>query len=253
MITDLQKASLWKRISAGLLDAIMLGMLAVGLATLLSVLLGYSGHMDALNAAYDRYEQEYSVEFRITQDAYNAMTEEDRQRYDEAYKALTADESVVYTYNVLINQTMLITTFGILLSVLVLEFVVPLFFGNGQTLGKKVFGIALMRSDGVKMNNLQLFARTVLGKFTIELMIPVYILIMIFFNTIGTVGVLVLAALLIGEVVSLAVSRNGSLLHDLLAGTVAVDLASQMIFPTKEAQLEYVKRLHAEEAARKEY
>ena len=55
MITDLQKAGLWKRISAGLLDAIALGMLAVGIATLLSVLLGYTSHMDNLNAAYDRY------------------------------------------------------------------------------------------------------------------------------------------------------------------------------------------------------
>lgn len=253
MITDLQKAGLWKRISAGLLDAIALGMLAVGIATLLSVLLGYTSHMDNLNAAYDRYEKEYGVEFQITQAQYDALTAEEQAQYDRGYQALIADEEVVYTYNILINQTMLITTFGILVSVVLLEFVVPLLLKNGQTLGKKVFGIALMRSDGVKMNNLQLFARTVLGKFTIELMIPIYIIIMIFFNSIGIVGLVVLAALAVGQIISLAATKNGSLLHDVLAGTVAVDLASQMIFPSKEAQIEYVKRLHAQEAKEQKY
>ena len=41
-------------------------------------------------------------------------------------------------------------------------------------------------------------------------------------------------------------------IHDKLAGTVTVDLASQMIFDSPEALLEYKKRLHAESTERKE-
>jgi uncharacterized RDD family membrane protein YckC len=152
-----------------------------------------------------------------------------------------------------LNLTLLITTFSILITVLLLEFLVPLLLKNGQTLGKKIFGVALMRNDGVKISSVQLFIRTVLGKFTIEIMIPVYIVMMIFFNTIGLIAIAVLGAILVGELLSLVLSKTGALIHDSIAGTVAVDMASQMIFESPEERVEYIKRLHAEEASRQEY
>ena len=110
-----------------------------------------------------------------------------------------------------------------------------------------------MRTDGVKVSPVQMFVRTVLGKFTIEIMIPVYIGIMIYFNTIGIIGLVFLGAILVGELLSLTMSKTGGLLHDALAATVAVDMASQRIFETPEERVEYIKRLHAEEASRQEY
>lgn len=253
MVTDLQKASLWKRLSAGLFDFILLVMLTVGVAALLSWFLGYNTHNQNLQDAYSRYESQYGVQFQITQEAFDAMTPEQQQAYDTAYQALVDDPEVVYLYNMVLNLTLLITTFGILFSVLLLEFVVPLLLKNGQTLGKKIFGVALMRTDGVKLSNLQLFVRTVLGKFTIELMIPVYILMMIFFNTIGIIAVAILGAILVGELLSLVLSKTGALIHDSIAGTVAVDMASQRIFESIDDKLDYIKRLHAEQSARQEY
>ena len=153
----------------------------------------------------------------------------------------------------IVNLALLIATFGILITVLLLEFVVPLLLKNGQTLGKKIFGVALMRTDGVKVSSVQMFVRTVLGKFTIEIMIPVYVCIMIYLNTIGLVGMAVLGAVLVGQVLCLMMSKTGGLIHDVLSGTVAVDMASQQIFETPEDRVEYIKRLHAEEASRQEY
>lgn len=253
MITDLQKASLWKRISAVLLDFILLSILVVGMATLLSVALGYNGHIDSLNESYAQYETQYGVEFQISQSEYEAMSEQQQKNYDTAYQALTEDENVVYTYNILINLTILIATFSILISVVVIEFVVPLFFGNGQTLGKKIFGICLMRTDSIQVSNAQLFIRAVLGKFTLELMIPIYILIMIFFNTIGIVGIVILAALALGQVICIATTKTNAPLHDVLTSTVVVDMASQMIFRNQEELLEYTKKIHAERAAQSDY
>lgn len=253
MVTDLQKASLWKRISAGLFDLILIVMLAVGVAALLSMAFGYNTHSQNLQAAYSRYEHQYGVEFQMTQEAFDQLTKEQQDRYDEAYAALIADEEVIYCYNMVLNLTLLITTFSILLTVLLLEFAVPLLLKNGQTLGKKIFGVALMRRDGVKVSSVQMFIRTVLGKFTIEIMIPVYVLMMIFFNTIGIIAVAILGAILIGELLTLALSQTGSLIHDSIAGTVAVDFSSQMIFDTPEERVEYIKRLHAEEVSRQEY
>lgn len=251
-MVDLQKAGIWKRFAAWMFDAILTGMLAVGFGFLLSALLGYNGYSEALDQTYARYEAEYGITFEISQSEYQAMSEAQRQNYDTAYQALIADQDAMYTYNMILHLTLLITTLGILLGILVWEFFVPLLLGNGQTLGKKIFSLCLMRNDGVKVNNMQLFVRALLGKFTIETMIPVYILMMIFWNSMGLWGTLILLGLLVGQVVSLAVTRTNSALHDLLAGTVVVD-SSQKIFPTAEALIEFQKKVAAERAARQTY
>lgn len=253
MIFDLQKASIWKRISAGIFDGILLGILAVGAAWLLSVILNYNGYNDTLLGAYERYETQYGITFEITQDAYNAMSPEELARYDEAYAALIADDEAMYAYNMVLNLTLVMTSIGILISCLALEFVVPLLLGNGQTLGKKIFGIGLIRPDGVQINHLQLFVRTVLGKFTVETMIPVYILIMLYFNSIGLPGTVILIALALTQVILLLVHRTNSVIHDLLAGTVAVDISSQMVFRSTEDLIAYQKKVAAERAARQSY
>lgn len=253
MITDLQKASLWKRIAAAIFDAILLCILAVGVAWLLTAVLDYNSHNEALEQAYQHYETQYGVEFDISQEAYDGLSQQQREAYDEAYAALIADEQVLYTYNLLMNLTLLITTFGILLSMLALEFVVPLWLKNGQTIGKKIFSIGLMRTDGVQMNTMQLFTRTVLGKFTIETMIPVYIVIMIVVHTIGIVGPVVLALIGLVQIICMVASHTNSMIHDMLAGTVAVDLSSQMIFRSTEDLIAYKKKIAAEQAARQVY
>ncbi|MBQ2142480.1 MAG: RDD family protein, partial [Alistipes sp.] len=125
--------------------------------------------------------------------------EEERAQYDAALAAFAEDREAGYLYSLLINLTLVIITFGILLSDLILELIVPLLFGNGQTLGKKIFSLGLMRNDGVKLNAMQLFARTLLGKFTIETMIPVYVLIMLFWATANISNVALFCAAEIGE------------------------------------------------------
>jgi hypothetical protein len=49
------------------------------------------------------------------------------------------------------------------------------------------------------------------------------------------------------------VTRTNSCIHDLLAGSVAVDLASQMIFDSESAMIEYKKSIHAEQAKEARY
>ena len=142
--------------------------------------------------------------------------------------------------------------FLILFAYLLLEFVVPLLLKNGQTLGKKIFGIAIMRTDGVKITPFALFVRTVLGKYTIETMVPVLIVIMIYFSILGLTGTVVLGLIALLQIILLAATKSRSAIHDLLACTVAVDFASQRIFDSSEELLEYKKKLHEERAASRE-
>jgi len=253
MVYDLQKASLWKRIAAWMFDAILVGVLAVGVGLLLSVILGYDSHSKKVEDAYSRYETEYGITFEMTQAAYEAMTEEQRLSYEAAYEALIADEEAMYAYNMMLSLSLVITSLGIFIAILLWDFVVPLFLGNGQTLGKKIFGLGVMRVDGVKLTAVQLFARTLLGKYAIETMIPVTIGLMLFWGTIGLFGTVFLIGLLLVQVICVIVTRTNSVIHDLLAGTVVIDISSQMIFNSTEELIEFKKKVAAEQAMRQTY
>jgi len=244
MSVDLQKPSIWKRISASMFDCLLLVIVVVGIGYVLSAVTGYNEYNKTLQNAYDRYESEYEIEFEITGEEYLAMTEAEKATYDAAYDALIKDKDAMYAYNMVLSLTMVIISGSILLATIILELLVPLKLGNGQTIGKKIFGIGVMRIDAVQITTIQLFIRTVLGKFTIETMIPVYIVIMIFFNIIGVEGTIILGVLALVQLVMLCVTRNRYVIHDLLAGTVVIDIASQKIFKDQEALLEYIKKEH---------
>ena len=253
MIYDLQKASMTKRISAWLLDAILLVIVAAGFALLLSGLLGFDGYNNTLNDAYAKYEAQYGIEFDISQTEYDAMPAHKQASYDAAYDSLSADPEAIYAYNMLMQLSILITTLAIFLAFLLLEFGVPLWLKHGQTVGKKIFGIAVMRTDGVQMNAVSLFVRTVLGKYSIETMIPVLIVMMVFWGSIGIVGPIVLGLIGLLQIILLIATRTNSVIHDFLANTVAVDMASQLIFRTTEELIAYQKRVAAEKAAKQVY
>ena len=135
-----------------------------------------------------------------------------------------------------------------LLVYLVLEFFVPLIFGNGQTVGKKIFAIGVMQQNHVRITPTQLFVRSILGKCTVETMVPMLIALMIFIGSLGAVGTGVLIVMLIMQIVMMIATKTNSTIHDVLSATVVVDMHSQMIFDSAEKLLEY-KKQRAEEAA----
>ena len=249
---DLQRAGMWKRLSAALFDSIILFTVIVGMALLLSTALGYDAYVDRLGELEQQYGDEFGVDLDITLEELKALSEEERQVYEAADKAYSQDPDVIYTYNMMLSMAMVIVTFAILLGYLLLEFLVPLLLKNGQTLGKKLFGIGVMRVDSVRLPSVLLFARTVLGKFTIGTMIPVYVVIMIIFGRLGMFGTVLIGALLLVQAILFFGTHAHTPIHDKLAGTVTVDLASQMIFDSPEALLEYKKRIHAESTAKQE-
>ena len=84
-------------------------------------------------------------------------------------------------------------------------------------------------------------------------MIPVLIVIMIFFNKIGLLGTLILGGLSLVQIILLIVTETNSVIHDLMAKTVVVDMTSQMIFNSEEEMIEYKQKRHAEMVARQDY
>lgn len=253
MMFDLQKASISKRISAFLLDGIFFLILVVGFAFFLSAFFGYDSYNQTLRDAYANYESKYGIVFDISEEQYYSMSEEDLGNYNNAYAELISDKEAMYAYHMVFYLTLVISTLSILLAFLILEFIIPIRFRHGQTLGKKIFGIGVMHTDGIQVTPMLLFIRVFLGKFTLETMIPVLIIFMIFFNMIGFLGTMIVGLILLLQIIFIIATRTNSLLHDILAKTVVIDMASQMIFPNAEELIAYKKKVHAEKVTHQTY
>ena len=249
----IRRAGFLKRFGAGLLDAILLCVLATAVALVLSAVFGYDAYSEELNDTYDRYALEYGVDFGIMSDEVELLTDAELAAYEAASVAMNSDERLVYVYNMVVSLSILIVTLSLLISVILLEFVVPLVLKNGQTVGKKVFALCLIRTDCVRVTNFQLLVRALFGKFTIELMIPVYIVIMLIFGAMGLAGVVVLGILILAQAIIMSVTQSNALIHDLISATAVADISLQRIFNSSEELLEYKNKLHAERVAKSDY
>ena len=242
---EIQKAGLWKRASAFLLDIILRGILVVGLLTLLSAVTGYDRKSDLLQAKYDAYSAEYGM----SEEEYNALPKEAQERYMAAYKALTEDKEALETYHQVIKLSLLDITISIFLAYAVLEFLVPLLLKEGRTLGKKVFGLCVVHTNCVRMEPGAIFIRSMLGKCTLETMVPVLVLILLYFSAIGLAGTALLIVLVMAQLILLAATQNNQLIHDLLAQSAVADYQSQPIYATLD-ELNQAKARKAAERAR---
>ena len=250
---DLQKAGVFKRFSAFLCDAVLFLVLALGILLVGLIVTNYDTYANTVNESREYYEKKYGDEI-IYPESLEALSEEQKALYDAAVIEKNNDTELNYAYNMVCNLAIVLPAVSLLITFLILEFAIPLIFKNGQTVGKKIFGVGVMKVDGTKLTPQLLFVRTILGKYTMQTMVPVFILILVFLGLLGGVigiGVIVLIGLL--NLIVMCVTHTNSCIHDLLAYTVTVDLASQRIFENSEELLEYKKRLHAEAVESADY
>ena len=242
---DIQKASMLKRVPAWMLDMILLVIVATGFLVLWSQVFDVTPHMNRLDTLIEQYETQYGGALTVPADQYEKMTDAEKAAADkvslEISNALNQDDEALYLLQTVATNIFGMLSLSILCAYVILEFLIPLWLKNGQTLGKKCFGVALMRKDGIKVTPFMMFARTVLGKCTVESMIPILSVVLMLVGLTGPLFLLGVAVLLAQIIVPLA-TRNKTAIHDIMACTVAVDLSSQMIFDSVEAMEAY----HAE-------
>lgn len=262
---ELRRISIVRRLSALLLDAILLAVLATGGIYVISLICRY-GEAESLASEYynewETFRKDYIPQvaeyygFTYEEDGENYTITKDGEAvslYDvaeileqsggndpataeayAAYKGLTPADKVNMQYGYVFNLLFMMVSLGILFAYLILEFILPIIFKNGQTVGKKVFDVCLVRTDCVKIGNLSLFARTFLGKYAIETMFPILLVFLFFFGGTGLVSVILLIALTILNIVLFFATKNRTPIHDLLADTAAADMKLQMIFGSEE-------------------
>ena len=258
MIYDLQKGSLLKRASAFLLDGILLVILITGFVFAFSAIFHYNRYSDIYSEGLERFSEQFGIDLNNIPDE-STLTEEEKSVYYAAWDAMSEDGEMVHAFNMMISIILMEISLAIVLSYLVLEFIVPLLLKNGQTVGKKIFGLGVMRTNGVRIRGVSLFIRTFLGKCIIETMLPVLMFIMMVFSywdimaSVGLFGPIVIIVLFVAQVILVFWTRKHMMIHDLLSDCVVVDLGSQLIFESEQGRLEYIMKKDAEEAARSPY
>ena len=270
MSLSLQKASFFKRISAYIFDMLIAVMIAVGLAGVFSITFGYADHnikmeeiryhyyvdvyhipMHVSKEYYETIPEEERINY-ITSETYNALSEEEKAVYEQASAAISADPTMQDLQSKLFTMSFAIISLGVFCSHFLWYFLIPLWFKNGQTLGKKCFGLAVMRTNCVKISNPVLFVRSMLGLYAMETMAPILLLMMIYFGALGIVGTITIIGIFILQIAVMIVTQTNSCIHDLLSDTVVVDMASQQIFDTQEELIAYQEAQAAAKAQAKD-
>lgn len=247
MICDLQKASILKRISAFLLDFILIAILATGFGALLSVMVKFNECYDGLVAYEEDYKAHGIETLLVTKEVYEKMSDEAKAYFD------SVKQDVFKLVNQSISRAFLIVSLGLFFAFLVLEFVIPLCLKNGQTVGKKVFSVGVMQITGVKLKPISLFVRAILGKYALETMVPIGIVFVFLFWESSIIMFVVLLALIILQIALFFATKTFSLIHDVLSSSVVVDMQTQMIFDSTDAMLAYKEAEHLKEVEKAEY
>ncbi len=249
MMFDLQKANMSKRISAFIFDFIITVTLAVGFGTLISFISRYDSHFEACRSIISDYENKFNISYYIDENEYLTLPVEEQKNYEALCNAIASDTDFVYHNRIYLNLSLLVLSLGIFMAVLTVNYIVPLILKDGKTPGKRIFGLGVMRVDHVRVSPLIMFIRTFLGKYTIEIMVPVLLIFMIYFGMIGFVGTIVIFGILLLEIICMIATKTNSCIHDLLAGTVVIDFPTQKIFASTD-ELIAAKEADAAEKAK---
>lgn len=258
MVYDFQRASLTKRIPAWILDFILLITLVSGFMWAWSQVIDIAPDTEAMLSIEMQYKEKYDGQLKVSIEEYEKMTEE------EIAQKLTAEEKLKITQTIqkineelfvneeyldamgrVISKIFSMISLSFLCAYFILEFLIPLWLKNGQTIGKKCFGIALMRKDGIKVTPFMMFTRTILGKCSIELMFPAMLYVIL---SGSIIALAVCAILFLVQIIVPLATRSKTAIHDLLACTVAVDMSSQMIFDTVEEMEAYNAQFDVDKA-----
>ena len=234
MDKTLQKAPFFKRLLALMLDWIFIVILTFTCVIPISLLLKVNEYSEKFDQYYSEYEKKYGVDFDLTEEQFNAMTEEELKLYEEAYNALTSDEEANKVHDALFKRMLGSIELAILAGYLVMDVLFPLMLKNGQTLGKRILNLALVHNDGEPTNILTILHRTVIGKFVIETSIPALAVISLFMGSLNLLGLFFAAVILIVDIILLI--KKNQVLHDILANTVVVVCPASAIRTKKQEE-----------------
>lgn len=239
-IYSLNKASIIKRLAAWLLDAIVVVIIAVGFMLLTSVVIGYDKQITKLNEYYEKYDL-YVEDEDGNRDFCTLNPNNELDPCNVGWRKFGEDKDAVAQYEKVNTYSVIILSSGVVFGVMITYCILPLIFKNGKTLGKKIFSIALITDDEIRVTPRCIFIRSLFGNFLVITMIPILLIFTGMTSGGGLLYTLGALVIIIGNIGSVIFTKNHQNIPDLIAKTIPVDATCQIIVDTKEelSELKY--------------
>lgn len=224
-------AAAHKRFAAFFIDLVVFILLLTGVTWIVGDIAGYNRNAELLEEKYVEHGI-YIVDEKTNEYIFCDTTQKVCQ---DGWVTFNKDEEACKYYDKSVELTTLILTISVFVTYAALEFVVPLLFKNGQTIGMFILKIGLVSNDGVRVNHKQMFVRFIIGKYIVATMIPIYGLIFLFFNLYGgLLGLIAFASILgIDLLMTLASPKKAGIANS-ISSCYACDLDTSMIYDTIE-------------------
>lgn len=218
----MEKHPFMKRAFAGAIDVLLIAILTVFIAMPMSSLTGYKQARADVDSMLSSMEQAYGVRFNLTPQELQNLTEEQSRQYEAAFARFAGSEEDVKNYNRMVLGSYMTVLGSVLVAVLILELGIPLILKNGQTLGKKLMGLVVIKMEGSPADALGIIARAVLGKYLVEIAVPVFTILAIYNGNAGGRSSLMIMGLFLVQAACMGLTKERRLIHDFLSGTRVV-------------------------------
>ena len=219
------------RFAAFIIDAILLVILLTGCLYIFSMIFQYDAHLATLESEY--IKEGYLI-LNVEKNIYEYLAET-APNYNAVLESVKNNQVILQEQQYLATYTTNVPALSIAIVLLILEFIVPLFLKNGQTVGMKVFKIALISNNNIRISSLQLFARCLIGKIAILGVIPMFAISYILINpTGGLLGTIILIIIAIIQITTIVKSKNHAGIQDIIAQVYPVNFAETVIYRNKE-------------------
>ncbi len=127
---------------------------------------------------------------------------------------------------------------GLFIAEIIVMFIVPLLFKNGQTLGKKLMKLGLVDNYGLRVKPMNVFVRFLIGWFVFETAMSLITM------TMFGLPIFILVSMLM-----LLLTKNKRALHDVIGSTIVVSLDKMVVFDSGEERQAAIQQERMEREA----
>lgn len=224
-------ASMKNRGAAYFVDLILFVIIFTGVLYLASFLVGYQDNLNLLEEQYIKYG------VYVGNNSGYELCDTTLETCQESLKNFYADDAAIDIYLKTTESMFLMFVVSAAISSLIYEFLIPIFMGNGETIGMKIMKICYVNEENYRVSHIQIFTRFLFGKFLVNLLIPIMGLFYFYISNGSLLALAVVIAIPLINLIMTFKTKNRSGIANTIGKMVVVSKEETFIFESKEAYI----------------
>lgn len=208
-----------RRIGAFLIDFILTILVALLVSVPAKAITSYNPTVSKMDSTFESIAAKHGISLNITTEEFNAFTEEQNRAWEDTFTEISENEEATALYDRYVRLSIIITYVSLVIAVLLSEVVVPLFFRNAQTVGKRLLKLVVVNRDSDPISLATLLVRSIFGKLLIEYGLPVFFYFGIVFGGGHSFGFIGFMMLVVAQIMCVLLTKDRRAIHDFLAST----------------------------------